>query len=53
MDALRTVTPLAETRASDFAQCLLEGLSRIPKEIPCKYFYDEEDVHGKVRKGWR
>ncbi|MBV9550355.1 MAG: L-histidine N(alpha)-methyltransferase [Alphaproteobacteria bacterium] len=42
MDALRTVTPLAEARASGFAQCLLDGLSRTPKEIPCKYFYDEE-----------
>ncbi len=42
MDALRTVAPLAETGGSDFAQCLLEGLARSPKEIPCKYFYDEE-----------
>ena len=42
MDALRTVTPLAEARAGDFAQCLLDGLSRSPKEIPCKYFYDAE-----------
>src|SRR5665213_1372243 len=42
MDALRTVIPLAEARSSDFAQCLLEGLSRSPKEIPCKYFYDAE-----------
>ena len=42
MDALRTVIPLAEARSSDFAQCLLEGLSRAPKEIPCKYFYDAE-----------
>jgi L-histidine Nalpha-methyltransferase len=42
MDVLRAVTPLAEARASDFAQCLLDGLSRTPKDIPCKYFYDEE-----------
>ena len=25
-----------------FAQCLVEGLSRSPKEIACKYFYDME-----------
>ena len=42
MDALRTVTPLAEARAGDFAQCLVEGLSRSHKDIPCKFFYDEE-----------
>ena len=42
MDALRTVIPLAEARAGDFAQCLLDGLSRAPREIPCKYFYDAE-----------
>jgi len=42
MDALRTVTKLAEARNADFAQCLLDGLSRSPKEIPCKYFYDKE-----------
>jgi dimethylhistidine N-methyltransferase len=42
MDALRTVTPLAEARNGDFAQCLMEGLSRPTKEIPCKYFYDAE-----------
>ena len=42
MDALRTVTTLADARAGDFAQCLLDGLSRTPKDIPCKYFYDAE-----------
>jgi dimethylhistidine N-methyltransferase len=46
MDAQRsiggTVTPLACSRSSDFAQCLVDGLSRNPKEIPCKYFYDAE-----------
>ena len=42
MDALRAVTPLAEARAGDFAQCLLDGLSRTHKDIPCKYFYDDE-----------
>src|SRR5580698_9082799 len=25
-----------------FARCLIEGLSRTPKEISCKYFYDAE-----------
>jgi dimethylhistidine N-methyltransferase len=42
MDTCRTVTPLAEARNGNYAQCLMEGLSRAPKEIPCKYFYDEE-----------
>jgi dimethylhistidine N-methyltransferase len=41
-EASCTVTPLAEARSADFAQCLVEGLSRTPKEIPCKYFYDAE-----------
>ena len=42
MDALRAVAPLAEPRADDFSECLIEGLSRSPKEISCKYFYDAE-----------
>ena len=42
MDARRTVTPLAEACHGDYAQCLIEGLSRAPKNIPCKYFYDAE-----------
>jgi dimethylhistidine N-methyltransferase len=42
MDALRAVAPLAQPRADDFAQSLVEGLSRSPKDIPCKYFYDAE-----------
>jgi dimethylhistidine N-methyltransferase len=42
MDAPCTVVPLAGTRDDDFAQCLLAGLSRPQKEIPCKYFYDAE-----------
>src|SRR5579862_7445601 len=25
-----------------FARCLIEGLSRTPKEIACKFFYDSE-----------
>jgi dimethylhistidine N-methyltransferase len=42
METPCTVVPLAGTRDDDFAQCLLHGLSRPQKEIPCKYFYDEE-----------
>jgi L-histidine Nalpha-methyltransferase len=42
MEALRTVAPLIEARRNDFAQCLLDGLARTPKDIPCKCFYDEE-----------
>ena len=42
MDTLRTVTPLAEAHSSDFADCLIDGLSQSPKQIACKYFYDEE-----------
>jgi dimethylhistidine N-methyltransferase len=29
----------------DFAQNLLDGLSRSPKRIACKFFYDEEGSH--------
>jgi dimethylhistidine N-methyltransferase len=32
--------PLAQP--DSFAQSLLEGLARTPKEIACKYFYDQE-----------
>jgi dimethylhistidine N-methyltransferase len=42
MDTPCTVVPLAGARDDDFARCLLHGLSRPQKEIPCKYFYDEE-----------
>lgn len=33
--------PAAE-RLSDFARALLDGLSRRPKSVPCKFFYDAE-----------
>lgn len=33
------VTPL---QTGNYADCLLAGLSRNPREIPCKYFYDAE-----------
>jgi dimethylhistidine N-methyltransferase len=42
MDARRAVAPLARARSGDFAECLIDGLSRNPKDIPCKYFYDAE-----------
>ena len=35
---LQSVTPL---EGESFADCLLRGLSKTPKEIACKYFYDE------------
>ena len=35
---LEIVTPL---EAESFADCLLSGLRKTPKEIACKYFYDE------------
>jgi dimethylhistidine N-methyltransferase len=40
-EARRALAP-AESGAGDFAQCLMGGLSRSAKEIPCKYFYDDE-----------
>jgi dimethylhistidine N-methyltransferase len=42
MDAHRVLAAAADIAEDDFAQCLLDGLSRTPKEISCKYFYDEE-----------
>ena len=42
MDTLRAAAPLAAIRPDDFARDLLEGLTRSPKEIACKYFYDAE-----------
>jgi uncharacterized SAM-dependent methyltransferase len=35
---LQQIAPLEES----FADCLIAGLSRSPKDIPCKYFYDQE-----------
>jgi dimethylhistidine N-methyltransferase len=40
MDARRFEA--SEIYSDDFARCLSDGLSRTPKEIPCKYFYDAE-----------
>jgi len=41
MDAMRQ--DIRKAVADDsFAHALAEGLSRTPKEIPCKYFYDAE-----------
>ncbi len=31
-----------QPRPSEFARALVEGLSAVPKRIPCKYFYDAE-----------
>lgn len=35
------VVQLPRPAADDFAACLLAGLATTPKDIPCKYFYDE------------
>jgi len=41
MDARRA--PISSIAPPEtFAQCLISGLARNPKEIPCKYFYDEQ-----------
>ncbi len=43
MDArLAIARPLGECAAENFAQCLIAGLGRTPRDIPCKYFYDAE-----------
>lgn len=42
MDARRALAPLPQLEDDGFAQCLLDGLARTPKDIPCKYFYDAE-----------
>ena len=39
---LQTVTPAP---GESFADCLLTGLPRTPKEIACKYFYDAAGSH--------
>lgn len=44
MDA-RLVRAVAPPEGDDFAACLAEGLSRSPKEIPCKFFYDQQGSH--------
>src|SRR6202789_2759 len=41
MDARRAET-VATGLDGSFARCLSEGLRRNPKEIACKYFYDQE-----------
>jgi dimethylhistidine N-methyltransferase len=41
MDA-RLARTAPASAPSGFAQCLIQGLQRTPKEIPCKYFYDAE-----------
>jgi dimethylhistidine N-methyltransferase len=42
MDVRRAVSPLPQSESDTFAQCLMEGLAKEPKDIPCKYFYDAE-----------
>jgi dimethylhistidine N-methyltransferase len=38
--AYRDVLQLARTPRDEFAEALISGLRREPKELPCKYFYD-------------
>ena len=38
---LQPVTPTPAGETDNFADCLLGGLRKSPKEIACKYFYDE------------
>lgn len=42
MDVRRALATTPLEKADDFAQCLMEGLAKTPKEIACKYFYDAE-----------
>jgi dimethylhistidine N-methyltransferase len=42
MDARLALAPLREAAPGSFAQSLIAGLGRTPREIPCKYFYDAE-----------
>ena len=43
MDArIALATPLSQRRPDDFARDMIAGLSKTPKEISCKYFYDAE-----------
>ena len=41
MDVRRALATTPLEKADDFAQCLMEGLAKTPKEIACKYFYAE------------
>src|SRR5690554_3642650 len=36
-----TIYPLFTPAAEDFMQDVINGLSQSPKQIPCKYLYDE------------
>jgi dimethylhistidine N-methyltransferase len=37
-----SIHALAPERLSDFGRALLDGLSRRPRNVPCKFFYDAE-----------
>lgn len=39
------VSALAQSAPGDFELALLDGLGRSPKELPSKYFYDNEGSH--------
>ena len=42
---MRQAQAAPRQQADEFAQNLVEGLSRSPKEISCKFFYDEQGSH--------
>jgi dimethylhistidine N-methyltransferase len=39
------LSPCTAPEAESFADCVLDGLGKMPKEIACKYFYDEAGSH--------
>ena len=41
MDASLARVQQTAPQEESFADCLLTGLSKSPKDIPCKYFYDQ------------
>jgi dimethylhistidine N-methyltransferase len=43
--SLARLSSCTASEAESFADCLLNGLARAPKEIACKYFYDEAGSH--------
>jgi dimethylhistidine N-methyltransferase len=45
MDMRLAKAALPASQDGDFAQSLVEGLSRTPRSLPCKFFYDEQGSH--------
>lgn len=42
---MRLVRAVPPPESDDFATALIQGLSRSPKDIPCKFFYDSQGSH--------